>query len=156
MAVAGLVASLKSELQPQHYVHEFVAAALQPTDAALEDNEHVLTGAIKYSPNGVLKAQVIQEAIAMLDQEHSGRLSGRPSGTKEARQWARLQSNRLQRLWFYVLKLKRGSPAKSHRAAVQRLKDLCVLVVEPSAAHALPLQALLLEGFAMRGGGGQS
>ena len=41
------------------------------------------------------------------------------------------------------------------RAAVQRLKDLCVLVVEPAAAHALPLQALLLEGFAMRGGRGQ-
>ena len=51
-------------------------------------------------------------------------MSGFAANTLEASVWAKLMANRLNRLWYYLIKLRRNSPNTSESKALQELKDL--------------------------------
>lgn len=66
---AALAASIKAELKPCDYKRDMLNVGMAPSDHFLVINQSVLRGAVKYCPQGVLRACVIQEAFALLDQD---------------------------------------------------------------------------------------
>ena len=63
-----MAASLKAELRQIDYKNNLLDVGMSPNENAVIENARVLRGAIKYSPRGVLKIDVIRECLAILDQ----------------------------------------------------------------------------------------